>query len=55
MVISILVFLIFLLDLVLPSSLAFFKKASVLLDVIFVLCSGVLAYLSWTTFREQDR
>jgi len=55
MVISILVFLIFLLDLVLPLSWAFFKKASIMLDVIFVVCAALLAYLSWSTFREQDK
>ena len=54
MVIAILVFAIFLLDLVLPAGMAFFKKASVSLDIIFVICALTLGYLSWSTFREQD-
>lgn len=53
-VISILVFLIFLLDLVLPPNIAFFSKASRSLDIIFVVCAVALGYLSWSTFREQD-
>ena len=44
----------FLPDLVLPQSMAFFGKASKTLDVIFVLCAIALGYISWTTFREQD-
>jgi len=55
MVVSILVFLIFLLDLVLPVDWAFFKKASVMLDIIFALCAGGLGYLSWLTLKEQDK
>ena len=53
MVIAILVFLIFLLDLVLPQGMAFFGKASKMLDIIFILCAAALGYLSWSTFREQ--
>ncbi len=30
-----------------------FKKASQWMDVGFVICAGLLGYLSWTTFREQ--
>lgn len=55
MVVSILIFLIFLLDLVLPGDWAFFKKASVMLDIIFALCAAGLGYLSWMTLREQDK
>ncbi len=52
MVISILVFLIFLLDL----AIAFpFDRANTPMDVIFVLCAAGLGYLSWATFREQDK
>ena len=54
MVIAILVFAIFLLDLVLPAGMAFFSKASITLDIIFVVCALVLGYLSWSTLREQD-
>jgi len=55
MVVSILILLIFLLDLVLPVDWAFFKKASMMLDIIFALCAAGLGYLSWTTLREQDK
>lgn len=54
MVIAILVFAIFLLDLVLPAGMAFFSKASITLDVVFVVSALILGYLSWTTFRELD-
>ena len=54
MVVSILIFLIFLLDLVLPVDWAFFKRASPMLDIIFALCAAGLGYLSWVTLREQD-
>ena len=30
-----------------------FSKANMLIDVLFVLCAGVLGYLSWSSFREQ--
>lgn len=51
MVISILVFVMFLLDLVLAWP---FDKASPGLDMAFVVCAAALGYLSWSTFREQD-
>jgi hypothetical protein len=58
MVISILLFLLFLLDLVVPfiglGGLAPFGQASLLLDLIFVICAGGLGYLSWSSFRELD-
>ncbi len=57
LVIASLVFLIFLLDLVLGLSgltnMAPLRTASALMDVIFMIASGGLAYVSWTTFREQ--
>lgn len=57
LVISILVFLLFTLDLVLglasmPGS-APFQAASPAMDFVFMLASGGLIYLSWMTFREQ--
>ena len=30
-----------------------FSKASILMDVGFIICGAILAYLSWSTFREQ--
>lgn len=56
LVLAILVFLIFLLDLILGMSgvdMAPFKGATIMMDVMFVLSSGALAWVAWTTFREQ--
>lgn len=56
LVIAILVFLIFLFDLLFGmlgmSSFAPFKMSNVMMDVIFLLCAAGLGYLSWTSFRE---
>jgi hypothetical protein len=30
-----------------------FSKASVIMDVLFVACAGMLGYISWSTYREQ--
>ena len=30
-----------------------FSKASPSMDIAFIICSLILAYLSWSTFREQ--
>lgn len=51
MVIAIVVFLLFLLDLILKVP---FQRANLIMDVVFVLCAGTLGFISWTTFREQD-
>lgn len=51
MVIAIVVFLLFLLDLIIKVP---FQRANLVMDVVFVLCAGTLAFISWTTFREQD-
>ena len=53
MVIAVLVLIVFLVDLVAPSSFAPFRKASILMDVCFLLCAAMLGFLSWTTYREQ--
>lgn len=53
MVVAILVMILFLVDLLAPVSLAPFKRASWLMDVVFVLCAGGLGYMSWTTLKEQ--
>ena len=56
LVIAILVFLIFFFDLLFGmlgmTSFAPFKMSSLLMDLIFLLCAGGLAFLSWTSFRE---
>lgn len=51
MVIAIVVFLLFLLDLIIKVP---FQRANPIMDVVFVLCAATLAFISWTTFREQD-
>ncbi len=53
MVISILILLLFVLDLALPGGWAPFKRANFLMDVGFIICAGGLGYVSWATFREQ--
>ena len=57
LVLAILVFLIFTLDLALGlsgmDSMAPFRAVSILTDVIFMIGSAGLAYVAWTTFREQ--
>jgi hypothetical protein len=53
MVIAILVMALFLLDLAVPS--AVFKRTSLMLDLVFVVCAAILAYLSWSTLKEQDK
>jgi hypothetical protein len=48
--ISALVLIVFGLDLAIKAP---FNGASPMMDIGFVICSGILAYLSWTTLREQ--
>ena len=50
MVIAVLIFLLFVLDLALGFP---FGRASMMMDIVFVLCSLGLGYLSWATFKEQ--
>ena len=56
--ISILVAVLFLADLIFgmvgPVWMAPFKNASTTLDVLYLICAGGLAFLSWMTLREQD-
>ncbi len=30
-----------------------FGGVSMTMDILFVICAGMLAYISWTTYREQ--
>ncbi|MBL8888814.1 MAG: hypothetical protein JNL67_02465 [Planctomycetaceae bacterium] len=57
LVISLLVFVLFLLDLIMGVSgnagLAPFKYSDPIVDVVFAVGSGVLGFLSFTTLREQ--
>ena len=50
MVVAILVLILFLLDLAIGIP---FKRASTTLDVVFMISALVLAYLSWSTLKEQ--
>ena len=50
MVVAILVLILFSLDLAIALP---FARASMTLDIVFVISAAVLAYLSWTTLKEQ--
>ena len=50
MVVAILVLILFVVDLAIGVP---FKRASTTLDVVFMISALVLAYLSWSTLREQ--
>jgi hypothetical protein len=49
MVVAVLVLLVFGLDLALEIP---FKRASMWMDIGFILCAAALAYMSWSTLRE---
>ncbi len=55
--ISVIVFALFLADLILGLAgmieVASFKFANSTIDIVFVVCSLLLAVLSWFTFKEQ--
>jgi hypothetical protein len=51
MVIAVLILILFALDLILGIP---FKKASLAMDIAFVLCALGLAFLSWSTLRDFD-
>lgn len=55
MVISALICVVFLIDLLMPVSMAPFKNASWRggMGVAFILCAALLGYLSWSTWKEQ--
>jgi hypothetical protein len=50
MVIAGLIFLVFTLDAAIGIP---FNKASLVMDIGFIVCAAALGYLSWTTYREQ--
>lgn len=50
MVVAILVLILFLVDLAIGVP---FKRASTTLDIAFIVCAMILAYMSWSTLREQ--
>lgn len=53
-VVSILVFFVFLLHLVVPGSLLPANSASRVMDIVFILCALALGFVSWRTLKEQD-
>jgi hypothetical protein len=53
MVVAILLAILFLFDLAAPASLAPFRKTSLMMDVVFLVCAVALGVMSWLTFREQ--
>lgn len=58
MVIAILVFLLFVIDLIFgcimtQPTLAPFKGANWVIDVVFSICAAILFVMSWFTFKEQ--
>jgi hypothetical protein len=54
LVVAGLIFLLFLVDLImsLGGMGALFHYPSMLMDIAFMVCSGILGYLSWSAFRE---
>ncbi len=51
--ISVILFVLFTWDLLAPAWMAPFRRASLLMNISFIFCSLILAYLSWTTWKEQ--
>ena len=55
--ISVIVFAIFLADLVLGllgmQQIAPFKYANMIMDIVFVVCSLAVGFLAWQTYKEQ--
>ena len=55
--IAVIVFALFLADVVFGlagmTQMAPFKYTNLVMDIIFILCSAILAVMSWFTFREQ--
>ena len=51
MVVAILLLILFSIDLAIGIP---FKRASLVMDVSFVLCAIMLGYLSWSTFKESQ-
>jgi hypothetical protein len=51
MVVAVLVAILFILDLALPAMM--FRRASILMDVVMIVCSIILAVVSWLTLKEQ--
>lgn len=52
LIVSILVFVLFALDLAAGIPFGMNSGAATIMDIAFMICGGVLAYLSWSTMRE---
>jgi hypothetical protein len=52
-VVAILIAILFLWDLAAPSSMAPFRKASIVMDISLLCCAALLGLISWMTLREQ--
>ncbi|MBL8826748.1 MAG: hypothetical protein JNM18_07155 [Planctomycetaceae bacterium] len=52
LIVAVVLMLLFGLDAALPDGFIF-RKASLTMDIGFAVAAGVLAYLSWSSFREQ--
>ena len=54
LVVAGLVFLLFLVDLIMGfvGMGALFNYRSILMDIVFMVCSGILGYIAWTSLRE---
>jgi threonine/homoserine/homoserine lactone efflux protein len=54
LVVAGLVFLLFLVDLFMSlfGMGALFRYPSMLMDIVFLVCSGILGYLSWSSLKE---
>jgi hypothetical protein len=52
LIVSILMFVLFALDLAAGIPFGVDSGAATVIDVAFMVCGGVLAYLSWSTMRE---
>ena len=50
MIVSVLVAILFGADLAISFP---FQRASMMMDVVFIACAGMLGYMSWSSFREQ--
>ncbi len=50
MVVAVVLLLLFALDLAVKIP---FERVSMAMDIVMILCAGVLGYLSWSTYKEQ--
>jgi protein-S-isoprenylcysteine O-methyltransferase Ste14 len=51
MVVAVLVAILFILDLAVPTMM--FRRASILMDIVMIICALALGVVSWLTLKEQ--